>query len=364
MKIKNKLQKLFKIFFQKLFILIYGKILFKENYNFLKDNTTNKLDEVILDSIKYYCFTITNGRIYTDLVENVAVISNNNLVIGASFQKINGILKKEVDNVCLKKGTPRIKIKKTGTLLALIQDGSENNYSHWFLDILPRLKIFEQNNSIQEIDYFLLPELKYNFQYETLKMLDIPIHKILSDKKNRHVEAETLIVTDHPWYKKGHVHDEMTNMPKWIINWLRQKFLSYAEYKNLSKRIYIDRSDSLFNHCKIVNADKVWEFLKKKGFTKVKLTEINFRNQIGLFNSANIIIGAHGAGLSNMIFSNPNTNVIEFQPKNYPNKFFSRVSEINNLNYNRIISKDLELNTDKRPGDILVDLKDIERLLD
>ena len=94
------------------------------------------------------------------------------------------------------------------------------------------------------------------------------------------------------------------------------------------------------------------------------MTEINFRNQIGLFNSANTIIGAHGAGLSNMIFSNPNTNVIEFQPENYPNKFFSRVSEINNLNYNRIISKDLELNTDKRPGDILVDLKDIERLLD
>ena len=51
------------------------------------------------------------------------------------------------------------------------------------LDILPRLKIFEQNDSMQGIDYFLLPELKYSFQYETLKMLDIPIHKILADKK-------------------------------------------------------------------------------------------------------------------------------------------------------------------------------------
>ena len=146
--------------------------------------------------------------------------------------------------------------------------------------------------------------------------------------------------------------------------WLRQKFLIQAEYENLSDKIYIDRSDSLFNHCKIINSDQVWEFLKKKGFTKIKLTEINFRNQIGLFNSANMIIGAHGAGLSNMIFSNPNTNVIEFQPKNYPNEFFPRVSEINSLNYNKIISKDLKFNTDKRPGDILVDLKDIERLLD
>jgi len=109
MKIKNRLQKFFKIFFQKLFILIYRKISFRKNYNFLNDSNSNKLDEVILDNIKYHYFTITNGRIYTDLVENVAVISNNNLVIGAGFQKINGILKKEVDNVCLKKGTPRIK---------------------------------------------------------------------------------------------------------------------------------------------------------------------------------------------------------------------------------------------------------------
>ena len=76
---------------------------------------------------------------------------------------------------------------------------------------------------------------------------------------------------------------------------------------------------------------QVWEFLKKKGFTKIKLTEINFKNQIGLFNSANTIIGAHGAGLSNMIFSNPNTNIIELQPKNFLNEFFTRVSKINNL---------------------------------
>ena len=363
MKIKKKLQKLFKLLFQKLFILIYGKISLDANYNFINENSTNKLHKVIIDGFSYNCLNIKNGRIYTDLLENVAVISNNILIPEGSYQKINSRLKKATDNVCLKKGTPRIKIKKNGKLLALIQDGSENNFSHWLLDVLPRLKIFEQNNSIEEIDYFLLPELKYSFQYETLKILNVPMHKILSDKKNRHIEAETLIVTDHPWYKKGYIHSEMINMPEWIINWLRQKFLIQAEYENLSKKIYIDRSDSLFNHCKIINSDQVWEFLKKKGFTKIKLTEINFKNQIGLFNSANTIIGAHGAGLSNMIFSNPNTNIIELQPKNFLNKFFTRVSKINNLNHHKIVSKNLKLNIDKKLGDILVDLNDIEKLL-
>lgn len=363
MKIKKKFQNIFKLFFQRLFILIYGKVSLFKNNNFTNQNSINKLHKITIDNFNYNCFKIKNGRIYTDLIENVAVISKNILIPKASSQKINGILKNEEHNICLKKGTPRVKIKKDGKLLALIQDSSENNFSHWLLDILPRLKIFEQNYSIEEIDYFLFPELKYSFQYETLKILNIPIHKILSDVKNRHVEAETLFVTDHPWYKEGYVHDEMVNMPEWIITWLREKFLYHAEYKNLSDKIYIDRSDSLFNHCKIINSDEVWEFLKKKDFVKIKLTEISFKNQIGLFNSANTIIGAHGAGLSNIIFSNPNTKIIEFKPKKYPNKFFPRVSKINNLNYHKIVSKNLELNINEKLGDILVDLKDIEKLL-
>ena len=363
MKIKKKLQKYFKIFFQKLFILIYGKISVNINYNFLNNHSSNKLHEVIIDNLKYNCFKIKNGRIYTDLIESVAIISNNILIPGASYQKINGEFKNELENVCLKKGTPRIKIKKVGTLLALIQDASENNYTHWLIDILPRLKIFEKNNSIEKIDHFLLPELKYNFQYETLKILNIPLNKILSDKKNRHIQSETLIVTDHPWYKKGNVHDEVINMPEWIILWLREKFLKDAEYKNLSKKIYIDRSDSIFSHCKIINSEDVWKFLQKRGFTKIKLTEINFKNQVGLFNHANIIIGAHGAGLSNMIFSKSETKVIEIKPEYHVNDFFPRLSKINNLNYNKIVSKDLKLNIENKPGDIFVDLNDIAELI-
>ena len=329
MNIKKKFQKIFKLFFQKLFILIYGKILLDINFNFLNENSSNKLDKVIIDNFTYNIFKIKKGRIYTDLVQNVAVILNNNLIPKACYQKINSHVKKEIDNVCLKKGTPRIKIKKNGKLLALIQDASENNFSHWLLDILPRLKIFEQNNSIEEIDYFLLPELKYSFQRETLEILNI----------------------------------EIIYIPEWIINWLREKFLAHAEYKNFNEKIYIDRSDSLFNHCQIINSDEVWEFLKNEGFTKIRSTEITFKNQIGLFNSATTIVGAHGAGLTNMIFSKSNTNIIEFAPENHPNNFFQRVSLINNLNYRKIVSKNLKINNYKKRGDILVDLENLKKIL-
>ena len=363
MKIKKKLQNNLKKIFQKLFILMYGKIIFNKSYNFLNEDSSNCLDKVTIDNNNYNCFKIANGKIYTDVVENVAVTSKNNLVKDACFQKVNGELKREIDNICLKKGTPRFKKSKKGNLLSLIQDASENNYSHWLLDILPRLKIFEENNSMEEIDYFLLPELKYSFHYETLKILNIPFDKILSDRKNRHIESEKLFVTDHPWYKKGFIHDEMINMPEWIIVWLRNKFLSEAENDHNNNKIYIDRSDSLFNHCKIINSEQLWNPLKKNGFRKFKLTEINFKSQVGLFNFADIIIGAHGAGLSNIIFSKPSSRVIEIKPKDHVNKFFTRVSKINNLEHKEIISRPLPPDTKNENGDILVDLDEIEKLI-
>ena len=113
----------------------------------------------------------------------------------------------------------------------------------------------------------------------------------------------------------------------------------------------------------MINPEEVWGFLKDKGFKKLKLTEINFNEQVNLFNNANIIIGAHGAGLTNIIFSNPGTKIIKIQPKKQFNEFFKWVSKVNKLNYNRIVSKDLKLNIDNKPGDILVDIKDFEKLL-
>ena len=49
----------------------------------------------------------------------------------------------------------------------------------------------------------------------------------------------------------------------------------------------------------------------KKGFLIIKLSKLSFNEQIELFNKAKIIIGSHGAGLTNIIFSEPSTQIIE-----------------------------------------------------
>ena len=65
----------------------------------------------------YFSYKIVNGRIYTDYVEQVAVIDGNNLVSDVSFQQILGELKGAKHNIVLTKGTPRIKKKIKGRVL-------------------------------------------------------------------------------------------------------------------------------------------------------------------------------------------------------------------------------------------------------
>ena len=117
MKFKKFLQKFFKKTFQSFFKLIYGKIELKVDLNELKNLSKKKILKIkpdIHSSRDYYIYKIINGRIYTDNVENVAVISENYLLDKISYQQILGELKSASENAVLNKGTSRFKKKYTG----------------------------------------------------------------------------------------------------------------------------------------------------------------------------------------------------------------------------------------------------------
>ena len=364
-KFKKKIQYYFKRFFQLVFVLIYGKIKYKNNVITSKNITKKKIENIISDinsSKSYFSYKIENGRVYTDYVEHVAIIDDNTLVNEASYQQISGELKDAKENIVLTKGTPRIKKRIEGRVFSLVQGASgNNNYFHWIFDILPKIKLCSEHYLLKEIDFFYVPNLQ-NFQKQTLSILNIEEDKILNSDLYRHIQASELIVVDHPWYHKGFILDQVEFLPSWIIHWLKNVYLKYAKKFDNNEKIYIDRTESKFNHCQIQNDNEIFNFLKEQGFSKYKVGELSFFEQIYLFNNAKIIIGAHGAAFTNLAFCKPNTKIIEIRPSTQSNNNYKRISQIGNLNYRLIKTKALD-EDQKKFGDIYLPISELEHCI-
>ena len=363
MKIKKKIQKIFKIFFQLFFKLIYGKIIYQKD-NLISSNIYIKeiqsKDLINFFKKRYKIYKIKKGRIYTDNVENVAIIDNNNIIDNISYQQILGNLVNAKQNISIYKGTPRIKKKFKGRIFSLAQGASgHSNYYHWLYDLLPKLKLYSEIYNFKDIDYLYVNRLK-SWQIATLMPIGLDKIKVIDTQKYRHVQSDEVICTDHPSYYSGYIKEESKNIPKWIVEWLRETFLQCEKKFPCNDRVFIDRSSSSIGHCKFINDAEVSKYLTNKSFTKYKVEYLSFFEQIYLFNQANFIIGPHGAAFANLAFCKKGTKIIEIQPKNYNDLNFKRISDINNLEYN-LISTDIVKNPNKLLGDINLDVKELDK---
>ena len=317
-KIKKKNNFLYKSLIRSFFIILYGKIIFCKNPENEKDISIEEVKDENLkdpDNLKYSIYKIKNGRVFNDFVENVAIICGNKIVDKVSYQQVDGELKNANHNSVLYKGTPYLKKKFRGRVLSLTQGASgHRNYFHWLYDILPKINICSKNYNLKEIDYLYLSKLE-TYQKSTLEILGYDNLKIIDANKNRHIQADEIICSEHPWYKRGFILEEAKKLPEWIIKWINDSFINYGKKFSCNERIFIDRSESTFSHCQFVNNKEIINFLENEGFTSYKVGQLSFQEQIYLFNNAKIIIGAHGAAFANLAFCKKNTKIIEIKPK-------------------------------------------------
>ena len=174
--IKKKLLLKIKSFGYSLISLVHGKIegvIDPNNHALVK--ICNKIFDKVLT---YRIFKIKNCRIYTDTVTDTAFIIGNKIIEGPSFQHRNPKNAPISENIVFLKRTPKFKRRVKGTVMSFLTGGGGNkNYWHWLFDVLPRLKIIEDELKLEEIDYFLFPETNQRYQVESLDVLKIPKKK-------------------------------------------------------------------------------------------------------------------------------------------------------------------------------------------
>ena len=336
--------------------MIYGSIKRKSNngFNLIKVKfSKNSLKE-------YEIFEIDNARMYTDSSQNVAIIKKGVIYKKLSTQLINNHLVDLDKNIIIKTGTRKFIQKKIkGNILSLVQGASAiGNYGHWILDTIPKLIITKKFKDLNSFDAILMPNIKKKFQTDSLEYFNISKNKILDGSEITHLYADKITIPSHPyWELNKHQFETVAKVDQDILKSIRKIFLQNSSLnKKKNENIFIDRSDSIFNHNKLVNNLEIIDYLKKKEFLIIKLSELSFNEQIKIFNEAKIIIGSHGAGLTNLIFCEPSTKVIEIGNPNFDCDVFRNISNIQNLNYSFIKAKQ----ANSKFGDMKINIEDLK----
>jgi capsular polysaccharide biosynthesis protein len=187
------------------------------------------------------------------------------------------------------------------------------------IDILPRFKILQQNQiSLESIDYFLINSRQKKFQQETLDKLGIPANKFIESDQLSHLQASTLIVPDFPAYTGWTVPS--------TIQFLRYLFHPKIQtQKQYPKRIYISRNRARYR--RVLNESEVINFLSPFGFYAFEMESLSVQEQANVFANAEMIIAPHGAGLTNLVFCQPQTTVVELVSPHYIRHYYGVISQ-------------------------------------
>jgi len=241
--------------------------------------------------------------------------------------------------------------KVSGRVAVITRLGSEN-YSHFLVDILGRIAILDMMGV--EYDWLYIPYNKPHIK-QILEAWGIDPLKIIEPSGDFHsIEADELIVPSQTAHLKPTPGITYTNLvdlcaqywPTWLINHYRSKFLPLVDQpsKNpdrFSKRVFISRKDSYWRI--LMNEDEVFQQFEPYGFKRYLLSELSFLEQVELFNNAEIIVGAHGAGICNILFCSSDTTVVEiFQERSDP--CFTFLAQSLKLNYIPVKTVDFRIN--------------------
>lgn len=219
--------------------------------------------------------------------------------------------------------------KISGSTLTLASDWSSGNYGHLILDSVSRFHLFKQAGySINDIDKVYFPFGNAGVVSSLAKQLGIPLSKCIFTpfKTEYSLLSDTLIAPTFPGIKR--------NYPKWVAGFLRETLQPSAE--NKKRRLYVTRSGG---SRKVANEDTIRSILAKNGFEIYNPMEN--KNPKQDFAESSIIIGAHGAGLTDIVFCQPNTQILEFLPSDHVYPYFYSISQAASLRYGYILCPSL-----------------------
>lgn len=261
--------------------------------------------------IDYFVAEIPHGRIFAPNTASVAVISQDNRLLGdLSFNyRKTRVVPAERNNVFKQLNFPP-PAPIDGTVFSLLTGGGgAGNYAHWLIDSVARLHLLQASGLFEEVDRFLVPPMRFDFQKDSLRFLGVGEERIVESKLGGHYSADRLLASTAP-------RGDSVIIPEWVTGFFRDALAGGVELPSFdAPRIYVRRSDSGIRN--VVNEDELVAHLAEKGFKSFELSRLSFIEKVGLFAGAEVVVSVHGAGLANVMFCPGGAHFVELFPDQF-----------------------------------------------
>lgn len=228
-----------------------------------------------------------------------------------------------------------------------------NAYFHWNCDYLTRLQqLFEYVEEVGTYPTVLIPSDPPTWIVSSLRLLGYPPEHI-HEWEGGIASVDTLVLpSSRRVHCPGLWHSEADHYDPRAISWLADNFRSSSPpeaTQDVPKTVVISREDAPDR--RLLNEDEVMDKLRDYNPESVILSNHSLSDQIALFRDADLVIGPHGAGLTNLIHSE-STAILEIYGAKHNGLFYS-LAVGQGLPYSCIRAQDVE-------GDLMVEPNVVE----
>jgi len=293
------------------------KLLNNQKYNVLKFNSEESIvaTEPYGDSDNIPTSITSKIGVFTLKKPFVSEIINAELIgsTAAGFDKEGSLISETVSPNRLYKVLPARtlffkkffskEVTQLDTACSLV-NYYHRNYFHWIVDCVLRiegLEFYQKQTGRKPV--LIIDSDPPLWKIESLKLLGYQPDDCIHWRDSK-IKVKRLIV---PSFRR-----EIYLISPTACYWLRQRILSNLPDDGkkfcFSSRIFVSRSKTVGRH--IINENDVMAALAPLGFVSYRMEDLSFSDQVRLFSQAEIVVAAHGAALTNIIFSQ-NLIVIE-----------------------------------------------------
>jgi Glycosyltransferase 61 len=216
---------------------------------------------------------------------------------------------------------------------------SAEGFYHFLIEALPRLWLARAH--LPQVRHFLVNGSRGSFQEKWLVRAGLDPARLVWMDGLAHYRCEQLLFTNY-------LMRDYQPTP-WILSALRSLLDAVPPDFPGRRRLWLSRADA---HSR----QPAWEsalLARLAGFERVTLSGLAPAEQIALMRDAAVVVGPHGAGLSNLVFCAPGTKVIELFPDANRQPIFGRLANVARLPYAWAVADFTSADPDPRLADAI-----------